>query len=390
MTTVEPKRELDWVNVSFLTATPLIAIIGVAWYVTHIGFFWTDFALFAFLYLATGISITAGYHRYFSHQTYEAHWIVKLFYLLFGAAAVENSALSWASDHRYHHRFVDTEKDPYDIMKGIFWAHIGWIFFKTRPVRTYSNAPDLKADPLVMWQHRWYLPLTIGLSFGAPILFGLLTGRVGGALLWGAFLRVVCVQHGTFFINSAAHYYGRRTYSAKDTSRDNPYLAMFTFGEGYHNFHHTFQLDYRNGIRWYHWDPSKWLIAGLSFLGLTWKLNKVTDYAITRARMEMEQDLVRQRLEPQPVEWRETLWIRYQAGRERLEGALLRAIAMRRRYQEWAKTAPQVAADARLKLAQDWARRIRRARKAVRLARTRYAERLREVTRVSVPSSTNA
>jgi stearoyl-CoA desaturase (delta-9 desaturase) len=386
----EHKREPDWVNIAFLTLTPLVAVVGLAWYVTHIGFFWADVALFVAMYMATGISITAGYHRYFSHQTYEAHWSVKLFYLLFGAAAVENSALSWSSDHRYHHRFVDTEQDPYDIMKGIFWAHMGWVFFKTHPVRTYSNAPDLKADPMVMWQHRWYLPLTIGLSFGLPILVGLVTGRVGGALLWGAFLRVVAVQHGTFFINSAAHYIGRRTYSNKDTSRDNPYLALFTFGEGYHNFHHTFQHDYRNGIRWYHWDPSKWLIGGLSMLGLTWKLNKVTDYAITRARMEMDQARVRARLERQPDEWRDALWARYQAGRERLEGALLRAIAMRRRYQEWAKTAPQVAADARLHLAQTWARRIRRARKAVLLARTRYAERLREVTRVPATSGTGA
>ena len=386
----ERKRELDWVNVIFLTATPLIAIVGVTWYVLHYGFFWQDFALFAFLYMATGISITAGYHRYFSHQTYEAHWSVKLFYLLFGAAAVENSALSWSSDHRYHHRFVDTDQDPYDIMKGIFWAHIGWVFYKTYPVRTYSNAPDLKADRMVMWQHRWYLPLTIGLSFGVPILFGLLTGRVGGALLWGAFLRVVAVQHGTFFINSAAHYYGRRTYSMKDTSRDNPYLALFTFGEGYHNFHHTFQNDYRNGIRWYHWDPSKWLINALHLVGLTWKLNKMTDYAITRARMEMDQDRVRQRLERQPDEWREQLWVRYQAGRERLEGALLRVIALRRRYQEFIKSAAPQVAPVRQDVATTWTRRIRRARKAVILARTRYADRLREVTRVPIVSRTSA
>ncbi len=384
------KDELDWVNVVFLTATPLIAVVGVIWYVLRVGFFWGDFALFALMYMATGMSITAGYHRYFSHKTYEAHWTVKLFYLLFGAAAVENSALSWSSDHRYHHRFVDTDQDPYDIMKGIFWAHMGWVFYKTYPVRTYANAPELKADRMVMWQHRWYLPITIALSFGIPLLVGIfITGRPGGALLWGAFLRVVAVQHGTFFINSAAHYYGRRPYSVKDTSRDNPWLAMFTFGEGYHNFHHTFQNDYRNGIRWYHWDPSKWLIGGLSLLGLTWKLNKVTDYAITRARIEMDQDRVRTRLERHPVEWRDRLWIRYQAGRARLGGSLLRVIALRRRYQEWAASLPQHA-PSRLQLSHAWARRIQRARRAVSLARTRYAERLREVIRLPLASREGA
>ncbi len=382
--------ERDWVTTPFLIGTPLVAFIGLGWYLTHVGFFWADFLLFVVMYMATGMSITAGYHRYFSHKTYEIHPVVKFLYLVFGATAVENSAISWSSDHRLHHRYVDSDKDPYDIMKGIFWAHMGWIFYKTWPVRTYDNAPDLKADRMVMWQHRWYLAITMGMSFGVPLVVSLFTGRPGGALLWGAVLRVVACHHGTFLINSAAHAWGFQPYSVRDTSRDNPFLAMFTFGEGYHNFHHTFQTDYRNGIRWYHWDPSKWLINTLRFLGLAWNLNRATDYAITRARMEMDETRVRRRLEAHSVEWRERLWARYGASRARLEGALLRVIALRRRYQAWVASVRAQVRPSRHPLARGWSRRLKRGRTAVALARVRYADRLREATRLPLPARENA
>ncbi len=277
-------RDIAWVNGAFLILTPVIAIGGICWYVAYDGFHLADVLLFVALYVLTGLSITSGYHRYYAHRSYDCHPAVQMFYLLFGAAAVQNSVLHWASDHRNHHQFVDTDEDPYDIMKGIFWAHMGWIFYKDKREHTYKNVPDLRADPLVMWQHRYYLPLTVAVSVGLPLLIGFLYGHPVGALLWGGFLRVVVCHHGTFLINSASHYLGTQPYTRKDSSRDNSWLALFTFGEGYHNFHHAFQGDYRNGIAWYHWDPSKWWISALKFTGLAWRLNRASESAIQTAR----------------------------------------------------------------------------------------------------------
>ena len=367
----EHRKHVDWVNVSFLVLTPVFAVAGAAWYTAVNGWFWQDLALCAVMYIATGISITAGYHRYYSHRTYECSKPVQLFWLLFGAAAVENSALCWCSDHRDHHRYVDSEKDPYDIMKGIFWAHMGWIFYKNQP--RFDNAPDLKADPLVQWQHRWYLAITTGIGLGIPLIVGLMTGRIWGAILWGGLVRLVLCHHGTFLINSAAHAFGRQPYSTSDTSRDNPFLAIFTFGEGYHNFHHSFPADYRNGVRWYHWDPSKWLILVLRQFGQTWRLSTIPDRAIARAKMEMDTTNAAAHLEQHPIEWRENLMRKLADGRKRLDAALARLSEMSHKHRLWSKDAHIHAIPVRERLKTGWARKLRRARIAVDLARARYA-----------------
>ncbi|UPT72716.1 MAG: fatty acid desaturase [Elusimicrobiota bacterium] len=192
----------------------------------HYGFTWLELANFLVMFVLTSVSITGGYHRLFSHKSYEASTPLKLFYLVFGAAAVENSLLKWASDHRYHHSYVDQPEDPYNILKGGLYAHMGWIFLKdTRDERRFGNVPDLMKDKLVMWQHRYYLPLVILFTFALPTWIGLIQGRPVGGLLWGGFLRVVMVHHTTFFINSLAHLYGTKPYSLKDTARDSWWLA---------------------------------------------------------------------------------------------------------------------------------------------------------------------
>jgi stearoyl-CoA desaturase (delta-9 desaturase) len=369
------RHPVAWPNVAFLVGTPILAIGGAAWYTAAVGIFWEDLALCAVMYMATGLAITAGYHRYYSHRTYECARPVRIWWLLFGAAAVENSALCWSSDHRDHHRFVDSEKDPYDIMKGIFWAHMGWIFF--RDLRTeaerFANAPDLRADPLVRWQHRWYLAIAIGVSLGVPALAGLLTGRIWGAILWGGVIRLVLCHHGTFLINSAAHAIGRQPYSDADTSRDNPFLALFTFGEGYHNFHHAFPGDYRNGVRWFHWDPSKWVLLALRAAGLAWRLNRMPDRAIARAKMEMDRRRAERLLARRPDVGGATLVGRLAAGRARLDAALTRMSDLAGRHARWARGADAVSAAARDRLRAAWERKLRRAAIAVRLARDRYA-----------------
>ena len=265
---------INWVTAVVFTLTPLAALILVPWYgLTH-GYGLSSWLLFAFLLLATGMSITAGYHRLWAHRAYQAHWIVRLFYMVFGTMALQNSVLIWASQHRTHHRFVDdVDRDPYSAKRGFWFSHIGWIL-RNYPSgeNDFTNARDLERDPMVAFQHRWYVPLAVGLNFGIPLAFGLISGDVIGALLLGGVLRLVVNHHFTFFINSLAHMWGSQPYTDENTARDNGALAFLTYGEGYHNFHHIFQNDYRNRVRWWPYDPTKGRIATLSGLGLASRL----------------------------------------------------------------------------------------------------------------------
>ncbi len=286
--TTSPKK-LQWVNILFFSLTGLGALILTPLYLYLNGFSWSLLALF-FIYVSfTSMSITAGYHRFLSHRSYEANPIVKLAFLLFGAGAFQGSALQWSADHRRHHRHVDTEKDPHNIHEGFLWAHIGWLFYE-EPKDMQSVYPeDLLQDKLVMWQHRNYVVIAITMCFGLPLAVGFLMGSPFGGLLFGGLLRVVAGSHSTFLINSYAHTFGRRTYSEIQTARDSLLLAIFAFGEGYHNYHHQFASDYRNGIRWYQWDPTKWLIGSLALVGLTTRLKKIPAVEIQKARLRAEE-----------------------------------------------------------------------------------------------------
>ena len=278
------KPRFSWVNASVLTSTPIAAVALAAWYVSAQGFVWTDLVPFVAMYFGTGLAITAGYHRYYAHRTYACHPIVQALVLIFGAAAVQNSALAWVSDHRYHHRHVDEDADPYNIQRGFFWAHIGWIFFDEPGGRDHSNVRDLERSRLIRLQARFYVPLAVAVGLGVPFLIGLAFDRPWGGMLWGGLVRTVVVHHCTFLINSAAHYFGKRPYSTEVSARDSAWLALLSYGEGYHNFHHAFPGDYRNGIAWYHWDPTKWTIRGLSFARLAWGLRRTPGPLIARRR----------------------------------------------------------------------------------------------------------
>lgn len=284
------KPKIIWLNVSVFTLTTFIAIIGVPWYGLVYGYtaahwVWTILAI-GFC----GMSITAGYHRLWSHKSYDAHPVIRFIFAIGGAFAVQNSALHWSSDHRVHHRFVDdNDKDPYSAKRGFWYSHIGWMLreYQAKRYNDYSNVKDLQRDSIVMWQHRNYLWLTLLVNFGVPITLGIIYNDVAGMLLTVGFLRLVISHHVTFFINSLAHIWGKQPYSDENTARDNGVIALFTYGEGYHNFHHYFQNDYRNGIRWWQFDPTKWLIKSLSWLGLATNLKKSDDVKIEQAKAQM-------------------------------------------------------------------------------------------------------
>ncbi|MDH4147346.1 MAG: fatty acid desaturase [Acidimicrobiia bacterium] len=286
-------REKDWVNISVIGAAHLLALAGVAWLVFVAASPWTV-ALGLVWFALCGMGITGGYHRLFAHKSYRASWPVRLFYLCFGAAAVQNSALKWSSDHRVHHAFTDRDGDPYNIRRGFFWAHMGWILFKDPNVQR-DNVRDLAADPLVRFQDRFYIPLAILFGAVLPWCLGWIWGDPWGALLVAGFLRLVLEWHATFFVNSLAHTLGSQPYCRVGSARDSFITAIVTLGEGYHNFHHRFQADYRNGVRWYQLDPTKWLVWSLSKVGLTSELRRTPPQAIERAKRETAEAARRER-----------------------------------------------------------------------------------------------
>jgi stearoyl-CoA desaturase (Delta-9 desaturase) len=289
---------LIWTNVLMFTLTFAAAAILVPWYgLTH-GYSAAAWICAVLLAGANGMAITAGYHRLWAHRTYEAHWTLKLVYLLFGTMALQNSAFAWCSGHRTHHLHVDDrELDPYSARRGFWFSHIGWMLREyPSGALDFSNIPDLKRDPLLAFQHRYYVPLALALNFGVPLLLGLIFHEVLGMLLLAGVLRLVWSHHVTFFINSLAHMWGSRPYTEDNTARDNPFIAVVTYGEGYHNFHHIFTHDYRNGVRWWQWDPTKWLIAALQPLGLTRRLKRTPVFQIQRALLDMQFTRTRERL----------------------------------------------------------------------------------------------
>lgn len=283
-----PYKRVDWINTAFLLTVTLTALIAAPWYLWKHGMSAFIGWMFAFYAIATGMSITLGYHRLFSHLSFKAKWPVRLFTLVFGACAFENSVLNWASDHRRHHKHVDDDDDPYNINNGFFWAHIGWILFKVLPEPPLDNVADLRKDRLVMWQHRWDKLIAVGVGLVLPAILGYwqggAVGALGGFLIVGA-LRVFVVQQCTFFINSLCHTIGRQPYSSKNSARDSTVMAFLTFGEGYHNFHHAFQHDYRNGVKPWNFDPTKWAIWVLAKLGLASNLRTVPEAKIILAEI---------------------------------------------------------------------------------------------------------
>jgi stearoyl-CoA desaturase (Delta-9 desaturase) len=272
---------LDWANLLFLIFAHAAAGTGIWWAVSH--FNPRTLALAFVWLLLCSMSITAGYHRLFAHRTYEAALWVRVLALLFGAASAQNSALCWVNEHRVHHAKVDRDQDPYNIRRGFLWAHIGWVVHRGEALEL-NRVRDLQRDPLVMWQHRYYLPLGIGFGALLPLALGALWGDALGGLLIAGFLRLVCQYHATFATNSVAHSLGSRPYDRSTSARDFFITALFTFGEGYHNFHHRFQNDYRNGVRGWHFDPTKWLIFALSLVGATRNLRRVAAEKIALAR----------------------------------------------------------------------------------------------------------
>jgi len=288
-------KKVDWGNIAFFTITTFFAMAVTPFYIIRSGISISEVLLFVFYVFGTSLSITLGYHRLFAHATFKANALVRFMVLFFGAAAFQQSALRWASQHRDHHRYVDTDQDPYSIRKGFFYAHMGWLIFWEHPYH-YENVKDLRKSRLILHQHRFYTPWAVTSGILLPVGIGALTGHMVGAFLLSVCARLTFVYHGTWCINSVCHTFGKATYDIYSSAKDHWFAALITNGEGYHNYHHHFPLDYRNGVRWYQWDPTKWIIASLSWLGFAWDLKKVSRFRILAAQLAAEKQKIVDRL----------------------------------------------------------------------------------------------
>jgi len=253
-------------------------------------FSWGAVWLFLITYIIGGMSITVGYHRLYAHKAYAANPVFEWCILIGSALSFEMSALMWSHDHRLHHNHVDTEKDPYSIKKGFWYAHILWLFDYKREYDK-SLVPDLLKNPRVMLQDRYYLPIVIGVNLAIFFLGWALVGPLASFYL-GFLVRMAMIHHSTWFINSLCHTIGSKTYARELSAVDNAVLALLTFGEGYHNYHHAFAADYRNGIRWYHFDPSKWTIWVASKLGLVKDLRVINDITVQKSLVMKDKKMI--------------------------------------------------------------------------------------------------
>ncbi|OJD37976.1 acyl-desaturase [Diplodia corticola] len=239
----------------------------------------------------TGLSITAGYHRLWSHTSYSAAVPLRIFLAAFGAGAIEGSIRWWSRDHRAHHRYTDTDKDPYSVRKGLWYSHMGWILMKQNPRRIgRTDISDLNADPIVIFQHRHYVKCALAMGVVFPGLAAwLLWDDLRGGIVYAGILRVFFVQQATFCINSLAHWIGEQPFDDRNSPRDHWITALATLGEGYHNFHHEFPSDYRNAIEWWQYDPTKWSIWLWKQAGLAHDLKQFRANEIEKGRLQMDQ-----------------------------------------------------------------------------------------------------
>jgi stearoyl-CoA desaturase (Delta-9 desaturase) len=278
------QERIDRVANLVVTVAPVGLVGYAAWRAWGGALRWPDLVVLAVTYTLTGLGITVGFHRLFTHRSFKTSAPLRALLGALGSAAVEGPLIEWVSNHRKHHQFSDQPGDPHSphvdhgvgwggALRGLFHAHVGWIFNGDALADEQRYGRDLLADPLMRLVDRMFVVWVLaGLAF--PFAFGyLLSGTLAGALtglLWGGAVRMFLLHHATFSINSLCHFFGRRGFATEDESRNLHWLALPTLGEAWHNNHHAFPTSARHGLRWWQLDPSAWLIAAMERTGLVW------------------------------------------------------------------------------------------------------------------------
>jgi fatty-acid desaturase len=255
------KQKIHWPAASFIIGMHVLALLG------FFTFTWKAFALFIFMHWLTGgVGITLGFHRLLTHRSFQVPKVVEYFLALCGTLACQGGPITWIATHRVHHTYSDQEKDPHSPLVSFFWAHMGWCL-KDNPCVTSREvqarvAPDLFKDPVLQFIEKTHVLWTIALAF---VFYAL-----GGwpFVVWGIFVRLVTVYHITWFVNSATHVWGYRTYRSNDQSTNLWWVALLSFGEGWHNNHHAFQTSARHGLQWWEFDITYLTIRTLEVLGI--------------------------------------------------------------------------------------------------------------------------
>jgi stearoyl-CoA desaturase (delta-9 desaturase) len=283
----DPRNDrIDW-----LRAVPFVAMhlgcLGVLW----VGVSPVALAVAAAAYVVRMFALTGFYHRYFAHRTFSASRPVQFVFALLGAASVQRGPLWWAAHHRNHHRHADTAFDPHAPgVHGFLWSHMGW-FLTPRAFRTdFERVPDLARFPELRWLDRYDVAIPLALA-ALMFVLGAWLSRVapglhtGGMqmLVWGFFVSTVVLFHATVTINSLAHRWGSRRFATRDDSRNNPWLALVTFGEGWHNNHHFFPGSVRQGFRWWEVDLTWYGLEAMRLLGLIHDLKPIPAWVRDRA-----------------------------------------------------------------------------------------------------------
>lgn len=233
-------------------------------------------ALVALHWVVVGLGISIGYHRLLTHRGFKTSKPVEYFLALCGSLALEGGPIFWVATHRVHHQHSDKDGDPHTPREGGFWAHMGWVLFGSRlhnqdPISS-KYAPDLSADPFYRWLTAWHwVPMTV-----AGLL--LLAFAGWGMAAWAMCLRIVLGLHFTWLVNSATHMWGSRRFETRDDSRNSWWVALLTFGEGWHNNHHAHPVSARHGLTWWEFDVSWLTLRLMRRLGLVWdvKVAKVS------------------------------------------------------------------------------------------------------------------
>jgi stearoyl-CoA desaturase (Delta-9 desaturase) len=274
---------------------PFVAVIAAVVLLWNEIVGWTDLGVLLGVYLATALGITVGYHRLLTHRSFETYQPVKYAFAVLGSMAVQGPVIGWVADHRKHHAHTDVEGDPHSphvdhggglrgTLRGLYHAHMGWLFEEHGTAAARRYARDLVEDRGMRLINRWFVGLVV-LGLVIPFLLGLaLTGELAGgltALLWGGLVRIFLVHHVTWSINSVCHFFGRRRFETDDQSTNVLWLALPSLGESWHHNHHAFPRSAMHGMRWWEVDVSGWLIRALRRLGLAWNV-----VLIPRARQE--------------------------------------------------------------------------------------------------------
>jgi stearoyl-CoA desaturase (delta-9 desaturase) len=244
------------------------------------------------LYLLAGLGVTAGMHRLWAHRTYKAHPIVKYFLLLFATVAAQGSVIHWSRDHRCHHQYSETEKDPHNAKRGFWWSHVGWLLY-AKPDDVLAagkkvDMSDLESDPALAFQHNNFTPLLLLTTYILPTLIpGYLWGSYSDAFLICCNARIIFVWNATWFVNSLAHLWGEKPYDADIGPVENWFVSALTLGEGWHNYHHAYPKDYKAAeslTRGY--NLAGWFIKTCSFVGLASELNEANSEFVQKNKLK--------------------------------------------------------------------------------------------------------